>query len=354
MGTSGPDRSLVSPPSRRDVLRASAAALAGIGLGGGALASIGPADAQGLTALKVQYDWLMSNGQIGDVIAEKKGFFAEQGLSVSFVPGGPNAQTVPPVLTGQALVGQLSGTSQALMAYGAGRPVKMFACGYQYSPYAFISLPRAPIRIPSDFVGKTVAVQPTGRFILDLILAQHRIDPTKVRVVNMGHDMTALTTGQVDAVTGFITNTKAMQVIGPDRIVMTSESAGITNYANAYFTSSETYEAQKPVLARFIKAIAKGWGWAFQNRAEAIDILCDAYPNLDREIERATVDVVMEISFDRVTRTKGWGWFEAERIERQIKLFDSIKRFETRVPDIAGFATHDILDMTADARPRLG
>ncbi|WP_239521535.1 ABC transporter substrate-binding protein, partial [Stenotrophomonas maltophilia] len=79
------------------------------------------------------------------------------------------------MLTGQALVGQLSGTSQALMAYGAGRPVKMFACGYQYSPYAFISLPRAPIRIPSDFVGKTVAVQPTGRFILDLILAQHRI-----------------------------------------------------------------------------------------------------------------------------------------------------------------------------------
>ncbi|WP_164255098.1 ABC transporter substrate-binding protein, partial [Stenotrophomonas maltophilia] len=85
-----------------------------------------------------------------------------------------------------------------------------------------------------------------------------------------------------------ITNTKAMQVIGPDRIVMTSESAGITNYANAYFTSSETYEAQKPVLARFIRAVAKGWGWAFQNRAEAIDILCDAYPNLDREIERAT------------------------------------------------------------------
>ncbi|WP_163545129.1 ABC transporter substrate-binding protein, partial [Klebsiella pneumoniae] len=71
--------------------------------------------------------------------------------------------------------------------------------------------------------------------------------------------------------------------------------------ANAYFTSSETYEAQKPVLARFIRAVAKGWGWAFQNRAEAIDILCDAYPNLDREIERATVDIVMEISFDRIT-----------------------------------------------------
>ncbi|QCI67497.1 ABC transporter substrate-binding protein [Phreatobacter stygius] len=122
-----PDRPHAPAPSRRDLLRSSAAvltglggSLAGLGLGGG-LAAVGPADAQGLTTLKVQYDWLMSNGQIGDVVAAKKGFFAEEGLNVSFVPGGPNAQTVPPVLTGQALVGQLSGTSQALMAYGAGR-----------------------------------------------------------------------------------------------------------------------------------------------------------------------------------------------------------------------------------------
>ena len=45
----------------------------------------------------IQYDWLMSNGQIGDIIAAANGYFQEAGLEVEFSPGGPNSATVPPV-----------------------------------------------------------------------------------------------------------------------------------------------------------------------------------------------------------------------------------------------------------------
>jgi NitT/TauT family transport system substrate-binding protein len=54
--------------------------------------------------------------------------------------------------------------------------------------------------------------------VLDAILEKNQIDPAKLTITNIGFDMTPLTTGQVDAVTGWITNTQALSIIGPDRI----------------------------------------------------------------------------------------------------------------------------------------
>jgi NitT/TauT family transport system substrate-binding protein len=321
---------------------------------GGAFTHVGKVNAQGKTEIQVQYDWLMGNGQIGDIVALKKGFFAEQGLAVTFAPGGPNAQTVPPVLAGQSQLGQFSTTSQALVAYGAGRPVRFFACGFQQSPYAYFSLPRSPIRTPRDMIGKTIAVNPNGRFTLQLILALNKIDPSKVRVVTQGVDMAPLIAGQVDAVTGFLTNTKALSVLGPDRIVLTSEQAGFTAYANTYFTSEESYEKHEAILTRFIRAVANGWGWSHANRKAAVEIMCEAYPNLDKEIELATVDIVMGLSFNDATRANGWGWFDNAKIQRQIETFATVPdTFKARVPDLAGVCTHEILEQTASDRPRL-
>ena len=72
--------------------------------------------------------------------------------------------------------------------------------------------------------------------------------------------MTPLVAGQVDAVTGFLTNTKALSILGPDIVTLLPANAGVPNYANAYFTAADAYEPQKQNLARFIRGVAKGWG----------------------------------------------------------------------------------------------
>ena len=332
-------------PTRRRLL-----ALAALG-GTAACVLPGPSRAQGRKALRIQYDWLISNAQVGDVVAQSKGFFAEQGLDVTFGPGGPNAQTVPPVMAGQAQLGQFSSTNQALVAYGAERPVKVFACVFQQLPYAYFSLPRSPIRTPQDMIGKTIGVNPNGRQLLSMVLATNRIDPAKVRAVTMGADMSPLLTGQVDAVTGFMTNTQALAVLGPDRITLPLEQTGVTSYANPYFTSADTYAAEKDALTRFLAAVARGWGWANSNRRAAVDILCDANPALDREVEYATVDLIMSLSFNADTKAHGWGWFDDDRITRQIALLKENGAFQTRVPDLPGVCTHELLDATVRERP---
>jgi NitT/TauT family transport system substrate-binding protein len=334
---------------RRAFLTAAASSVAG-----GAVASFGPARGAGGTELRIQYDWLIGNGQLGDIIAQQKGFFKEVGLDVAVGPGGPNAQTVPPVLAGQAQLGQLSTTSQFFTAIDAGRPLMLFANGYRYAPYAYISLPSKPIRTPQDFIGKTVAINPNGRYTFDLLMAKYGVDRSKVNVVTMGADMTPLVAGQVDAVSGFLTNTKALSVLGPDIVTLIPAKAGLPNYANAYFAAADAFEGQKESLSNFIRAVAKGWGWAFENRRAAVDIMCDAYPALDREIEYKTVDLIMSLSFDETTKEHGWGWLERERLSSQIDLFKEIGKFPSKVPAIEECATWDILKRTEDARPKLG
>jgi NitT/TauT family transport system substrate-binding protein len=335
---------------RRHFLKAAACTVAG-----GALVTFRTASASNLTDVRIQYDWLIGNGQLGDIVAQKKGFFSEQGLNVTFGPGGPNAQTVSPVLSGQSQLGQLSGTSLVFMAASADRPITVIASGWRYSPYAYISLPKNPIRTPADMVGKTIAINPNGRLTLDIMLSKNKIDRSKVRTVTMGADLTPLLSGQVDAVSGFMTNTTQLSVLGPDIIAMLPAKNGVPNYANPYFVATETLSKDKEQLSKFIRAVSKGWAWAFANRHAAVDLMCDAYPSLNRQIEHRTVDMIMELSFDDVTRKQGWGWHTRENLAAQIRLLDQAGIFKAgKVPVIDDCVTWDILNATADARPKLG
>lgn len=305
--------------------------------------------------LKVKWDWLIGNGQLGDIVALRNGYFEEAGFKVEFIPGGPNSATVPPVISGQAQLGQFSSTNQAMNAATAGFPMKVFAVGYRTAPFAYFSLPRKPVRRAEDLVGKRVGTQPTARYATDALLKKHNIDPGKVEIVNMGFDMTPLVTGQLDVVTGWVTNTKALSVIGPDRIDFMIKDAGIINYGNAYFTSDEVIAKYPEIVAKFIRAAGKGWEWAFHNRAKAVDIMCDMYDSLDRAIEHKTVDVIMRLSFDKDTRAHGWGWFDPALVKEALDLFAAVDFFkDKRKPALADFITTQFIESTRDGRPRLG
>jgi NitT/TauT family transport system substrate-binding protein len=304
--------------------------------------------------LKVKWDWLASNGQLGDIVALRNGYFEEVGFRVEFLPGGPNSATVPPVVSGQAQLGQFSSTNQAMNAASAGFPIKVFAAGYRTAPFAYFSLPRKPVRKPEDLVGKRLGTQPTARYATDALLRKHKIDPGKLEIVNMGFDMTPLVTGQLDVVTGWVTNTKALSVIGPDRIDFMIKDAGIINYGNAYFTSDEVIGRYPDIVVKFVKAVAKGWEWSFHNRAKAVDIMCDAYDTLDRAIEHKTVDVVMRLSFDQDTKEHGWGWFDPVRVQEALDLFGAVDFFkDKKKPALGSFITTQFVEATRDSRPRL-
>ena len=174
----------------------------------------------GKAKVNMQLGCLASNGIMGEVVAKRIDVYAcKSGIRARTITlGGPGVDGVASVAAGRAQSGQLSSSPSLMLARSAGIPVKAFAAGYQKHPFTYFSLANNPIRTPQDMIGKTIATQPTAVILLRALLAKNGIAEDQVEVVKMGSDMDQLMTGQAAAVTGWMSNTNALKVLGDGRV----------------------------------------------------------------------------------------------------------------------------------------
>lgn len=318
------------------------------------LISVAPALGQSMTKVRMQLGWLASNGLIGEVTAQKKGFYAEQGVELEIIPGGPNVDGVAGVAAGRATLGQTSSSPSVMLARSAGIPVKAIAAGYQKHPFTYFSLADNPIREPRDMIGKTIATQPTAFILARALLAKNGISEDQVKLVNMGSDMNQLLTGQADAVTGWLTNNNALKILGEDRVDMMLWDTGIQLCANVYYAPDQTINETPEVLEKFLRGSALGWGYARENPDEAVRILVEAYPNLDLESELEAVGSVLNFSFGETTKAHGWGTMSRENWQDQVDTYASLDQFKGTIPTVDDVMTLSILEATSDTRMKVG
>jgi NitT/TauT family transport system substrate-binding protein len=337
--------------TRREALGRSAAWLGGLAAGGGVLSVARSAHAADVT---FQLGWIVSNGQIGEIVARSLGYFEAEKINLKITAGGPNVDGVAIVASGSAQAGNLSSSPSLMLARAGGIPVKCFAVGYQEHPFTYFSLPKKPIRSPLDMIGKKIGTQGTARILLRALLAKHKIKDSDVQVVVMGSEMAPLMTGQVDAVTGWLTNTAALKALPPDRVDLRLWDTGIQLYANLYYATDETLGKHGDVVAAFTRAAAKGWAYTYQNPEKAVDMLVKAYPNLDRAAELEAIKPVLSFSFTKTTAAKGWGTMEASVWEQQLRTYDELGQFKSAAPKVSDVMTDAVLQATASVRPKIG
>jgi NitT/TauT family transport system substrate-binding protein len=333
--------------SRRTVVAGAGAAMAALAIPRGVFA-------QGKTrTVNMQLGWLAGNNQLGEVAAKHLGYFEEEHINLVIQPGGPNIDGVAVVASGRFEIGQVSSSPSLMLAASQKIPVKCFAVGAQEHPYAYYSLPKKPVRTPQDFVGKKVGVQATAKILLAGLLKKHNIPEKDVEVVVIGSEMTPLVTGQTDVVSGWLSNTTTLKVLGPERIDMRLWDAGVRLYALPYYATHETLAKKPEVLSGFTRATARGWAWAKENTEQAVDFLLKEYPNLVREDEISGSKALLKFCFNAKTRENGWGTFDPDIWSEQIALWDDLKQFSAGAPKLEDVETTAILDATKDKRPKV-
>mgnify|MGYP006072834183 FL=1 len=320
----------------------------------GSLLSVRPAQAAGKYKIQMQLGWLASNGILGEVMADKLGYFAEEGLELEIIPGGPNIDGVSSVASGANNFASISSSPSLMLARSAGLPIKCVAAGYQQHPFTYFSLTGNPIRKPSDLIGKRIGTQGTAQILMRAMLAQNGISEDDVEIVVMGGDMSALMTGQVDAVSGWKTNVGALSVLGDERVDLMLWDAGIQLYANPYYTTDSVLEKDGDKITAAISAIARGWGAAHANPEAAVNALVERYPNLDRDSEMKAVDLVLGFSFNEKTGANGWGQMTIENWQKQIDIYEKLGQFANGAPAVEDVMTLDVLNATATVRPTIG
>lgn len=321
---------------------------------GGTLLTFGSANGAGLTEVNMQLGWLASNGILGEVAADKLGYYADLGLALKVTPGGPNVDGVASVASGAANLGSISSSPSLMLARAAGIPVKCIAAGYQKHPYTYFSLKKDPIRTPQDMIGKKIGIQATGKILLLALLAKNKIPEDKVTIVTIGNDMTPLMTGQVDAITGWTTNIAALSVLGDQRVDLSLWDAGIHLYANPYYVSDDTLANKGDLAANMMRASAKGWGWVYKNPDKAVEFLVERYQNLDKKSELAAVSLINGFSFNEATAKGGWGVMTKQNWQDQIDTYAALGQFAGEAPKVDDVMTLSVLEATAADRPTYG
>lgn len=303
-------------------------------------------------SMTMQLGWLPGSTQIGEIVAKQLGFYQQEGIDFQIAGGGPSIDGVSMVASGSSMLGQVSSSPSVMLAISQNIPIQCFAVALQRHPYCYFSLSANPVRSVRDLANKKIGVQPTGIVLLKATLAKSNIPESSVHIVPVGADMSPLLTGQVDAITGWQTNTTALRALGKDRVDLRLWDTGVHLYALPYYATVRTLETNFDAIARFLRATTRGWIYTNRHRDEAAELLVREYPNLNRTDERVSIDAFMDFAFDAQTKEKGWGTMYPAMWQEQISLYAQLGQFTNHVPTVEDVMTMKVLNATQAFRLR--
>jgi len=117
-----------------------------------------------LAKITVQLDWIAEPEHGGFYQAQARGFFRDEGLDVTIVPGGPNAFVMPRVATGQADIGQADSTN-TLLQQAEGLPIVQIGAVFQDDPSGLLVHADSAVHTFADLQGKTIIARPEWAFL---------------------------------------------------------------------------------------------------------------------------------------------------------------------------------------------
>ncbi|MFH1498376.1 MAG: ABC transporter substrate-binding protein, partial [Verrucomicrobiota bacterium] len=205
--------------------------------------------------ITVQLDWFPEPEHGGLFQAQAKGWFAEAGLDVKLVPGGPNAFVTQKVATNQAQIGQADSTN-TLLAVNQGLPLLQVAAVFQNEPSVLMLHADNPITDFKQLDGKKIMARPDWAF-LPYLKNKYGIDfsliPFNFSVTNFIADPDFIQQGYYIAEPHFITQGGAK----PPKFLY-SWDAGFDAYS-VLATNADWAKANPYLLRTFIAVYIRGW-----------------------------------------------------------------------------------------------
>jgi NitT/TauT family transport system substrate-binding protein len=205
--------------------------------------------------ITVQLDWVAEPEHGGFYQAEARGFFREEGLDVTLIPGGPGAHVMPSVATGKAHIGQADSTN-TLLQQAEGLPVVQFAAVFQDDPAGILVHADSSVRKFEDLQGKTIIARPEWAFLKFLekkYTLKFTIVPQNFSVAAFLSNKEALQQGYFIAEPHHITKAGGK----PPRFLSTWD-AGFRAYA--VLVTNRRFAREHPnELRAFMRAYIRGW-----------------------------------------------------------------------------------------------
>jgi ABC-type nitrate/sulfonate/bicarbonate transport system substrate-binding protein len=345
--------------SRRNVLRT--AGLGGLGLtglltacgsGDSATAAATPTTTAAPASLKVALGWIKNVEFAGYWIADDRGYYAEENLTVNFLAGGTNTpDPTVSVSAGSADIGIHPAMQTVIQAIPKGNDFVILGTQFQISPGGLLSLSSDPVTTAKDLVGAKILGQQGIQPTLDAVFARNKLKKDYT-LIPVGYDPGPLLKKQGKAYTCFVTNqpiileeTQGMKA-GKDYTTVTYADLGLPLYSDLVFVKRSTLDAKADVLQRFMRATIRGWQDNAKDPAVAAELAVSKYgADLGLELKQQTRENELQIPLTQNALTKAKGLFRIDEDLVAGDMFDALKASGvTKLPDAGKIIDHTVLD----------
>jgi NitT/TauT family transport system substrate-binding protein len=260
----------------------------------------------------VQLTWYHQANFAGFYVADRQGYYAEEGLAVTLLPlPGPGADTIALVMDGTADFGVTFGAGM-VAAHSQGRPITAIATIYRRYPLVFMTLADSGLARPHDFPGHTVRTLVPGgsAVVFRALMTRLGLDPDSVQEVDVGYDLSPFFAGQVDIFPGYLINeVLTARERGYQVNLILPDDYGIHLYGDTLFTTERLIQENPDRVLRFLRATLRGWRWAVENPQEAGPLALKYDPKLDAAHQVAMMEAQIPLVH---TGEDQIGWMRAE------------------------------------------
>ena len=241
-------------------------------------------------------DWFVNPDHGPLIIAQEKGFFAQQGLEVEIIPPADPSAPSRLVAAGQAELA-VSYQPQLHLQIHEGLNLKRVGTLIATPLNCLLVLKNGPIKTPEDLRGKTIGFSVAGveEAILRAVLGTYGVSTDEIALVNVNFALSPpLMSGQVDAVIGAYRNFELnqMEIEGVEGKCFYIEEEGVPPY-DELISVANPDRMNSDLIARFLAAVEKATQYIVNNPDDSWIIFSSTAPELNDELNaKAWVDTL--------------------------------------------------------------
>jgi len=314
---------------------------------GGAVPTMTPQAARATSGVRMACWSQPLSEQANIYAAQEFGWFAEQRLDFTFVPGAGGGDAIKNVLAGNADIA-FANLEPLLFAIQEGAKLRAVYNIYPQNVFNVVSLPKSGIGTIADLKGKRVGVysQASGtRYNLLAMLRNAGLKESDVEVVATGvANFGPLSEGKVDATAATDTGLYGARQVGLGDVNVLWARDVLNTPSDIFVVTEEVYQQRRELLARFLHTYRRGSQWMLDSPDKAAEVAVKyATDGKDIARNRAIIDLRNASTVSVDTGANGLGHFDLDLLGTVVATFQALGITKQRF-DIPAIFTNEFAD----------